>query len=55
VRNFVQIGVAGYIAPIGFYSSFRRAFQKGIEVPYKVDRSTTTEKQARERGKNILI
>jgi len=33
----------------------RPAFQKGIEVPYKVDRSTTTEKQARERGKNILI
>lgn len=33
----------------------RPAFQRGIEVPHKVDRSTTTEKEARERGKNILI
>ena len=33
----------------------RPAFQKGIEVPYKVDRSTTTAEQARERGKKILI
>ena len=33
----------------------RPAFQKGIEVPYKVDRSTTTAEQARERGEKILI
>ena len=33
----------------------RPAFQKGIEVPYKVDRSTTTAEQAREIGKKILI
>ncbi|MEC9459685.1 MAG: glutathione binding-like protein, partial [SAR324 cluster bacterium] len=33
----------------------RPAFQKGIEVPYKVDRSTTTAKDAREKGKSILI
>ncbi|MGY8700906.1 MAG: glutathione binding-like protein, partial [bacterium] len=33
----------------------RPAFQKGIEVPYKVDRSTTTAEEAREKGKSILI
>lgn len=33
----------------------RPAFQKGIEVPYKVDRSTTTAEDAREKGKSILI
>ena len=33
----------------------RPAFQKGIEVPYKVDRSTTTAEQAREIGEKILI
>ncbi|MEC9068969.1 MAG: glutathione S-transferase N-terminal domain-containing protein [SAR324 cluster bacterium] len=33
----------------------RPAFQKGIEVPYKVDRSKTTADNAREIGKSILI
>ena len=33
----------------------RPAFQKGIEVPYKVNRSTTTSRDTREKGKNILI
>ena len=33
----------------------RPAFQKGIEVPYKVDRSMTTTADAREIGKSILI
>ena len=35
--------------------SERHAFQRGIEVPYKVDRSKTTTEDARELGKNILI
>jgi glutathione S-transferase len=33
----------------------RPAFQRGIEVPYKIDRSTTTAEDAREKGKSILI
>ena len=35
--------------------SKRPAFQRGIEVPYKIDRSKITEKQAQEKGSKILI
>jgi len=33
----------------------RPAFQKGIEVPYKTDRSKMTAEQTREKGSKILI
>ena len=33
----------------------RPAFQRGIEVPYKIDRSKMTAKQAQEKGNKILI
>jgi len=33
----------------------RPAFQRGTEVPYKIDRSKMTEKQAQEKGSKILI
>ena len=33
----------------------RPAFQRGIEVPYKIDRSKMTAKQAQEKGSKILI
>ena len=33
----------------------RPAFQRGIEVPYKIDRSKITAKQAQEKGSKILI
>ena len=35
--------------------SKRNAFQKGIEVPYIVNRSNISKEQAIEKGKNILI
>ena len=33
----------------------RRAFQRGIEVPYKIDRSKMTAEQTHEKGSKILI
>ncbi len=33
----------------------RPAFQKGIEVPFKVDRSKITEKETKEKGSNMLV
>ena len=35
--------------------SERPAFQRGIEVPYKIDRSKMTAKQSQEKGSKILI